>query len=41
MSVLTILVGMETFFIILLIAAFVAIAGVAGLILKKLYAGQQ
>jgi hypothetical protein len=33
--------SMETFFTILLIVAFVAIAGMAGLILKKLYAGQQ
>jgi hypothetical protein len=33
--------NMETFFTILLIVAFVAIAGMAGLILKNLYAGQQ
>ena len=32
---------METFFTILLIVAFVAITGMAGLILMKLYAGQQ
>jgi hypothetical protein len=32
---------METFFIILLIAAFLAIAGMAVLVITKLFAGQQ
>jgi hypothetical protein len=32
---------METFFLILLIAAFVGITAMAGMILAKLYAGQQ
>jgi hypothetical protein len=32
---------METFFTILLIVAFIAITAMAGLIVKKLYAGQQ
>jgi len=32
---------METFFIVLLVVAFVAIAAMAALVVKNLYAGQQ